>query len=311
MESATKVFRSRKDLSTIQHNILLEDIIKMKKKWTTYEHDFLRRNLRSMTIEEMSDALGRTVCGVSKKLSRLYRVDLERKSPKSANRHHLNHDKLYADSDELFYLLGFIAADGNVCKRNNAITIRLAIKDRHILDDIKNWLEYTGAIRSESHSGFNKEGQSVVLTIYDKHLKNILLHYGIGPNKSKTIRLLNRIPNEFIGSFVRGVFDGDGSVCKSKDNHFVISICCKSKAFLENLRDLMEFGKISTNKNDMHLLYIRSYEKRRFFELIYNKPRLYLNRKYIRMEEAYTYVVRNNWQHRIRNKLGQFAGKET
>jgi len=307
MTTTSKIFRNRQELAISWHNVLLEDTM-MKKRWTQNELSFLKKNLQLMTIQEIAGKLGRTKHGVSGKLRRLYGVNLDRKSPKSANRYNMNIDKLHTKSDELFYLLGFIAADGNVSRNSNTITIRLSWKDKRLLEDIKNWLEYTGPIRREVQNGYIRS-ESAVLYITNRHLKDTLLHYGIGPNKSKTIRLLNPMSDEFAGSFIRGVFDGDGSVCKSKDNHFVIYICSSSMGFLEDLQKLMGFGKISTNKNKMHLLYIRSYEKRSFFELMYDNSNLHLSRKYKRMKESYEYVVRQNWKHRERNNLGQFAGK--
>ncbi len=278
-----------------------------KTRWTQNEIDFLKNNLETMKIQDIANKLGRTNQSVSGKLKGLYRKGLvERKFPKGANRYSINTEVLLENSDNLYYFMGLIAADGNVY--GNRILIKLKATDRKLLENIKEWIEYTGPICDRINKGYTTILTST-LQFHSADFVNRLKKHGIGPNKSKTIRLLKPIPNEYIGSFIRGVFDGDGSICRSKENAFVIYICSSCKGFLEDLQTLMGFGKISTNKYNLHSLYIRSYERNNFFELIYENSGIYLQRKYDRMKEAYEYVVQRNWKRRERNKMGQFAGR--
>lgn len=276
-----------------------------KTRWTASEVEFLRNNLKTMEIQDIANKLGRTKQSVSGKLKGLYEKGLQRKSPKSANRYFVDDAVLSECSDILYYLMGLIAADGNIY--GNRVLIKLKATDRKLLEDIKKYIGYTGPIYDRINNGYTTILTST-LNFFSSNFVKRLASHGILPNKSKTIALRDKISPNYVGSFIRGVFDGDGSVCKSKDNAFVIYICSSSKIFLEDLQKMMGFGRISTNKNNIHLLYVRSYERHDFFELIYDNSKICLNRKYVRMKESYEYVRKDNWSNRERNELGHFKG---
>ena len=278
----------------------------MKNRWSDSEIEFLKAKRPTMTTPQMASKLNRSVYSNEGRLKRLYKSGIPKKTTATEIRHSINRSNLLEDSQEIYYLMGFIAADGNVYRRT--ITIRLKYSDRHILDDIRRWLEFSGEVKTGFRGGYSGSQKSASLVFISKDFAGRLRSIGITENKSKTIRLCGDIPKEYVGSFIRGVFDGDGSVCRTKDNSFVIYICSSSKGFLEDLQELIGYGKISTNKKMLHMLYIRSYEKKNFFELMYDETKsLCLQRKYTRMKEAYEYVVHQSWKHRDRNLLGQFS----
>lgn len=82
-------------------------------------------------------------------------------------------------------------------------------------------------------------------------LYNWLVDIGLTPNKSKTIGKL-KIPEEYFFDFLRGCFDGDGSIYAYWDPRwesgyvFHISFVSVSPSFLEWLQDIVE--KLSTVK---------------------------------------------------------------
>ncbi len=282
------------------------DAIMTKTRWTEDEVRFLKNNYQTMTKMELSESLNKSFHSVGKKLGRMYSAGLEKKHPLSANRHRINREKLLSESHDAYYLMGFIAADGNVYE--NRVTIRIKDKDRQILEDISSWLEFSGPIQEESRVGFVPINTTMICFSVKEYRERLSI-FGITSNKSRSIRLKNTIPEEYVGSFVRGIFDGDGTVCRTRDNSFVINICSKSKGFMEDLQSLIGIGSVFTNKNDIHFLNIRSYEKRQFYELLYDKPHsLRLERKHIRMKDAYEYKPRQRWKHRRRNIVGQFQG---
>lgn len=111
------------------------------------------------------------------------------------------------DSHTKAYLLGFIAADGAIVKRE--LTITIAQKDRIILDVIKSELESTNDIQEIKTDIINH----VRFTTSNNDLYNDLLNLGIVPQKSLIMKnIIENVPKEFRNSFILGYFDGDGSI---------------------------------------------------------------------------------------------------
>ena len=108
------------------------------------------------------------------------------------------------DSDEKAYWLGFIAADG--CVIGNAVIVRLALKDARHLDRLRTAMACDRPITTHHYrySFASFEARS-------PHLVETLNRYGIVPRKSLTLTF-PMLPETFTGAFVRGYFDGDGTI---------------------------------------------------------------------------------------------------
>lgn len=116
------------------------------------------------------------------------------------------------DTDKKAYFVGFIAADGAIVKTNTSysLTITIHSKDRYILDELKKDIGCEHQVRNlkaHDHVRFVISRKELIL-----HLRNL----GIEPNKSLTMpSLLQNIPKEYHKAFLRGYFDGDGSIYKT------------------------------------------------------------------------------------------------
>lgn len=120
------------------------------------------------------------------------------------------------DTKEKAYILGFIYADGNL--KDTDGYYRLAFsqhpQDREILEYIKNQLNYSGPIRYDRSQVDKRNGQTYYhdrLQINSKDLIKDLNKHGVMQRKSLILKA-PLIEQEFIGSFIRGYFDGDGTV---------------------------------------------------------------------------------------------------
>jgi intein/homing endonuclease len=121
------------------------------------------------------------------------------------------------DSDDKAYILGFIYADGSVYK--NYLSIWLAIKDVEILDFIKEKLDYGGIIYNSYNKKKNKK--YVGLTISSNKIVSDLNKFGIINNKtyqSKTLPIYNK---KYEKAFLRGFFDGDGSIYSNNSRKYI------------------------------------------------------------------------------------------
>ena len=130
--------------------------------------------------------------------------------------HELFYDKEYfktIDTPEKAYWLGFIYADGSVSKRN-VFSIKLSIKDINHLYKLKSDLKsqhIVGEYEMESEYGHVKY---CMFSINSNEICEQLKNLGVKCNKTKICNFPdeNILPREYVWDFIRGFFDGDGSV---------------------------------------------------------------------------------------------------
>lgn len=111
------------------------------------------------------------------------------------------------DNEHKAYWLGYIFADGHVSK-NKYLIFGCQIEDIDILENIKNDLSCTYPIRI-------KNNDSAIMTICSKHIGQTLLDMGFTHYKSYEVnfdKIISFVPENLMHHFVRGMFDGDGSI---------------------------------------------------------------------------------------------------
>jgi hypothetical protein len=102
------------------------------------------------------------------------------------------------------YILGIITTDGCLVEHKNGFHgLDITSKDRELLDRIK-------LIMHAEHK-IGKKTRGYRLQIRNRILYNDLLRLGLTPRKTKT-KIFPNIPKQYLADFVRGCFDGDGSV---------------------------------------------------------------------------------------------------
>lgn len=145
----------------------------------------------------------------------------------------VNHKYFDVLNFETAYFLGILAADGNVSQ--NRITLGVCEKDREIVDNFKNAIQSTHPIKQRITRLREKSYPQQVFRFNSPHMCKTLETYGIIPNKSLTLKFPN-IPPSLISSFVRGYFDGDGSITITKHKNMFIYIL-GTERFLKNIKD--------------------------------------------------------------------------
>lgn len=138
-------------------------------------------------------------------------------------------------SAEMSYVFGLIITDGCVSKTG---TISLCINDKNLLEKVKKAMGSDHKIIPSKH----QKGLYYFHFAREK-LVNDLKNLGVLPNKSLTVKFPN-VPQEHLPDFIRGVFDGDGSVFFNKHS-LKFSLRSKfvsgSKDFIEGLQASLEF----------------------------------------------------------------------
>jgi len=134
------------------------------------------------------------------------------------------------DTEDKAYFLGFLYADGCVEeKKSNTtikyrVTLKLVEKDACIIEEFKKYLNFEGNIntttRSKSAKAFWNCDKS--LSIRSPKLGKDLIDKGCMVAKTHILKFptKNQVPKHLQHHFIRGYFDGDGSVFISNEKHW-------------------------------------------------------------------------------------------
>ena len=150
-------------------------------------------------------------------------------------KHKVNEDFFKDWSHEMAWVLGLFVTDGTVS--GIAHSINFAQKDERILKLVAKYMDAAYVVRLASTT------RTVpILVINSKEIKKDLANLGITPNKSLTLPF-PEVPEEFMGSFIRGVIDGDGWV---QDRGYVMNVTTASLNFAEGLHEIFKQWDLRT-----------------------------------------------------------------
>lgn len=235
------------------------------------------------------------------------------------NRCRLN-DKAFdnMNSEEQFYWLGFMYADGNISHEGNRIEMRLSIKDKEHLEKFRKFLNLTTEIRT----GICNGNGFCHLSVRNKHMWNTLNELGCTPRKSLTLQfpslsLFKRKEN--ILHFIRGYVDGDGCLTTYL-NHTKTSIRTElnlvgSESFLRSINKLFKNVGYIKNKssenwnNKAYTLYFSNVPSRKIARYLYENATIYLNRKYEKFLEFCR--IEEESSKRQSSKIGELCDENT
>ena len=221
---------------------------------------------------------------------------------KHISKRRIRHDFFKNISTELqAYLLGFYAADGSVDEKRKTLRVCLQTGDSEIIYLFKDSIspdarlyettpkEYTGrgGMKVQGHGSFG-------IDITSSTLVEDLVSLGFGYRKSYSELHLPKIDESLIRHFIRGYFDGDGSIIgwlsieKGKKDRFryKFDICGKTETLFDEFIDFFKKYDIKINKNylkrdDMYRISTSSKkEVTKIYKLLYNDANFYLSRKF-------------------------------
>lgn len=206
------------------------------------------------------------------------------------------------DSEHKAYFLGFMYSDGNVSKSNSTCKIILKKDDFEILQKLSNFIYGKDRVTFGSKKLNDKNYDYCSLVFTSQKIKNDLILNGCVPAKSNTIKFPDKIHNKYINHFIRGFFDGDGSISKTnlgKDKFRYNVVFTSNLFFISGLKDkLKEFGiesyvvkynneqQIKDGEAKTHDLYIGNEDNiRKIYDFMYKDQSICLERKYTRFLE--------------------------
>ncbi|MCK4462699.1 MAG: hypothetical protein KAU58_00115 [Candidatus Omnitrophica bacterium] len=189
-------------------------------------------------------------------------------------------------NSEMAYILGLLMTDGCLSRaQKGSYRISLCLNDKELLEKVAKTMGSDHAIV------LSKYQKSLYIFIFGRRrLIEDLMILGMKPRKSLNLRF-PEVPKEYLRDFIRGVFDGDGSVyfeTRSPKHPLVSSFVSGSKLFIYELeRKLQELGMPRRNiyeqkgKNVSYSFKYRHKNSIKLFHLLYDEVNngLYLERK--------------------------------
>lgn len=201
-----------------------------------------------------------------------------------------NNELKNIDSPEKAYLLGLFYSDGCIHSNDGTYyaSITLHEKDKYLLDIIVNKFPFFRLSKMVNHAW--------CIVCSRKAIVEDLQANGMYFRKSTDNKELLRLPNlneEIMHHFIRGYFDGDGSVYKQKLGNTKIDIGGTGFNMITDIVRVLYNNKITVNmtckyaevglrKHDFYVLYTSSDKvSKQFADYIYKDcGELYLKRKY-------------------------------
>lgn len=196
-------------------------------------------------------------------------------------------------SPEMAYILGLLITDGCISKsKNSSYRISLCLNDKDLLCEVVKTIGSAHNITESKH----QKGLNTFIFGREKIAQD-LIKLGMKPRKSLDIEF-PYAPKEYLHDFIRGVFDGDGSVFydnKCKIKKLRTSFTSGSKNFIYKLEQ--ELQGLGMSKRNLYKTYRKniSYsfkyghdESIKLFNIMYVdlENDLFLKRKYDKFVNA-------------------------
>ncbi len=201
------------------------------------------------------------------------------------------------------YILGLIYSDGclsyDAHTKRNRITI--SMNEKELIEKLNKIMTPNKKVYKYKHP----KGRNYTYSVISTNPTDIkyLLNIGITERKSSIV-IMPKLPRNLLGHFIRGYFDGDGSVYKNKTSTYYngikkyyvyknVSFTTGSKVFAEELRLILDSFNIDSNivkdsRSDHRCWYVKIYKSdsvNKFYNLIYSDADYYLDRKHSKFIE--------------------------
>ena len=196
------------------------------------------------------------------------------------------------DSEEKAYWLGFMYADGWILDNSQRygqdhFGISLIKSDEEHLKKFAKAIEATNPI---TYDNSKRQHPLAKIVLTSQKTVDDLIRHGCFKKKTFILQPPTTVPDELIYHFIRGFFDGDGSLVKcggkffEKYHRYEYSIafsCMQSIAYW--LQELFGYGSVIQDKRTEHSFTYTIGGKNcvyDFYSKVYKNATIYLDRKY-------------------------------
>ena len=196
------------------------------------------------------------------------------------------------DTGEKAYWLGFISADGLIdTSVAYKLVINLQLSDIDHLYKFRDFLNANVPIKSYPHY----KSSRATIRICRKKIVSDLAKFGVTANKTHKMCIPD-MPEEFLSDFIRGVFDGDGSLLKSRVGNLRFMLYSSNRHFLTGIQEILcrDVGlrktKLLKTGPKQHLVQCVAYhgnrQVKKIMKYLFKNTRVCLERKYKKLGEV-------------------------
>lgn len=218
---------------------------------------------------------------LTKRLKDKFNITVNRDGKKNIDSYYFS-----TPTHENMYWIGFILADGSMDKNNG---LEIGIKDKEHIEKFKLCLKSGHKISEKIIKGKSYWR----INIRDTQIAKDLNQYGVVNNKSNIDIGMPTIPDKFFGDFLRGFFDGDGSLAYyyKREYHrkltFTIGYTNRRLAnqLLEKLKQYDIELSLYEAKTSLSLETTNKATITKLVKLMYKDATIYLDRKLERVKE--------------------------
>lgn len=184
------------------------------------------------------------------------------------------------------YIFGIIMSDGCLKyegRNKNRLAIRIGLNDYDMIKTLHDYMCVGNKIYCQ--------GKQYSIKYRNGHSIDFLVKNGLTERKSLTMKFPN-LPYNILASFIRGYFDGDGSIVLTHTQYNTygqVSFASGSKDFLIGLQNaLLDNFDIKSalyddrrpNTHTMTLKITKRKEIDKLFDIMYKDANIYLEQKY-------------------------------
>lgn len=191
------------------------------------------------------------------------------------------------DSEEKAYFLGLLYADGSNRLKRGDVNLTLKGEDYYLLEKFNNLINPTRPI-IKVHKKIPDGKDIFRMCISSKYISNRLNELGVYENKTFKITFPNFLSAELCSHFIRGYFDGDGSISvNDKRSQFQI---LGTESFLSSVMEVLvkncdvNYVKLGLNhKNNTHNIRTLGYggngNIKKLYKYLYKDAQIFMIRK--------------------------------
>jgi hypothetical protein len=193
------------------------------------------------------------------------------------------------DSEEKAYFLGLLYADGSNRLVRGEVNLTLQEKDYYLLEKLNNLINPARPIYKLPKK-VSTGGEIYRMSINSKYVSNKLNELGVFENKSFKLIFPKWLNEELFSHFIRGYFDGDGSVSVNKNITKLQIQIIGTESFLNDIMEILvkncnvNHTKLGLNhKNNTNNIRILGYSgnnnAKKIYKYLYKDANIYMLRK--------------------------------
>ena len=185
-------------------------------------------------------------------------------------------------TESLSEIFGILNGDGHISKINHEVCVVLSYLEQEYFDYIKILFESIFKLKFTSQ----KQNTAIKLRCYSKELSSFLEDIYNFPRGNKLGRL--KIPqqlfnsNKFLMTYIRGLFDTDGSFFIRRKKEPVIQITSADPIYLKQIKDTLIYLGFNAKLSGTHIHIYNRDHIHKFFKII--KP---ANTKHLKKYQNY------------------------